>query len=124
MVLESSSRPYGGVAIAILLSVTQVSGQYMDARLVGGTAGFGKHRRTMLPSGPTGSEGEDESFLNSLRTRVPGYAPIRVAAFRLVPLEKGCFFLVAVTGGERFYWNTDVVTPEGQGFRSPKINIQ
>ncbi len=111
-------RPYGLLAIAILLSVTQVSGQYMDTHLVGGTAGFSwpqTHNAAVQANGIP--KEKMESFLNSLRTRVPGYAPIRVAAFRFVPLEKGRYYLVAVTGGERFYWNTDVVTPEGQGFQ-------
>jgi hypothetical protein len=33
----------------------------------------------------------------------------------------GRFYLVAITGGERFYWNTDIVTTQGQGFQYSEV---
>jgi hypothetical protein len=112
------------LATAILLSAMQLSGQYMDTHLVSGTAGFTwPQTQTSAVQADALPKEKVQSFLNLLRAQVPGYMPIRLGGFRFVPLEKGRYYLVAVTGGDRFYWNTDVVAPQGQGFQySEMIN--
>jgi hypothetical protein len=110
-----SPRALALFSIALLLWTVQSKGQ--ETRLVGGTAGFS------WPDTPASSAQSNalakekiEAFLNSLRARTPGYAPIRVGEFRFVLLEKGRYYLVATTG-DRFYWNTDVVMTKGDRFQ-------
>jgi hypothetical protein len=112
------------LATIIFFSGMQLSGQNMDTHLVGGTAGFTwPQTQTSAVQANTLPNDKVQSFLNSLRTRVPEYLPIRLGGFRFVPLESGRFYLVAITGGDRFYSNTDVVVPQGQGFQySEMIN--
>lgn len=106
------------LATFLLLSAMRVSGQYMDTHRVSGTATF-----TWPQSEASAVQANQlppvsvESFLNSLREHVPGYSPIRLGGFRFALLEKGRYCLMAITGGERFYWNTDVVAPQGQDFQ-------
>ena len=96
----------------------QLSAQDMDTHLVSGTTGFSwPQTHTSAVQANTLPKEKIRSFLNSLRAQVPGYMPIRLADFRFVQLEKGRYHLVAVTGGDRFYWYIGVVAPEGQGFR-------
>jgi len=113
-----NQKAYASVVTAILLSAMQLSGQDMDTRLVSGTTGFSwPQTHTSAVQANTLPKEKIRSFLNSLTAQVPGYLPIRLGGFRFVPLEKGRYHLVAVTGGDRFYWYVVVVAPEGQGFR-------
>jgi len=112
------------LATIILFSGMQLSGQNMDTHFVNGAAGFTwPQTQTSAVLANALPKEKVQSFLNSLRAQVPEYLPIRLGGFRFVPLERGRYHLVAVTGGERFYWYTAVVAPEGQGFRySDTIN--
>ena len=109
---------------AILLSAVQLNGQHMETHLVSGTAGFAWPQTQAAAVQANALRKEKvRSFLNSLRAQVPAYLPIRLGDFRFVLLERGRYYLLAFTGGERFYWYTAVVAPEGQGFRySDTIN--
>ncbi len=109
---------------AIVLSATQLNGQNMDTHLVRETAGFAwTQKQTSAIQDNTLPNETVQSFLNSLRAQVPEYLPIRLGGFRFVSLEKGGYYMVAITGGDRFYWNIDVVAPQGQGFQySEMIN--
>lgn len=111
-------KPWALLAAGVLLSALQLTGQDVDTHLVGGTANFAWPQTYTSAVQANGLPKEKvESFLNSLRGQVPMYSPIRVGSFRFALLEKSNYYLVAITGGERFYWNTDVISPQGQRFR-------
>jgi len=104
---------------AVLLCPAALGAQ--ETHLVHGTALFDWPKtQASATRSNTLPKGEIESFLNSLRTQVPGYGPSSMAAFRFVPLEKDRFYLIAAAEG-RIEWNTDVVAPEGQGYQYTEI---
>jgi hypothetical protein len=110
-------KSYALLATVILLSAMQLDGGDFETNLIRGAADFTwPHTQASAVQANKLPKATVESFLNSLRAQVPEYLPTRVARFRFVPMEKGRYYLVAVTG-ERFYWYADVVAPEGAGFR-------
>lgn len=104
--------------LVIILFPARLVGQEFETKLIRGAVDFtwpqtqaSATEANRLPAATI------ENFLNGLRVRVPQFLPVRLGGFRFVSLEKGRYYLLTITGGERFYWYTTVVAPEGQGFR-------
>ncbi len=61
-----------------------------------------------------------ESFINSVRAGLRGYAAAKILDFRFAPLEEGRFLLVADCGG-RVGSNVDVMAPTAHGYEFTEI---
>ncbi len=106
------------IIMLVFLSAANASAFFVDTRLVSGASPFvwPDTQESAITANKTPAAAI-ESFINSLRARVPQYLPIHIRSFRFDALEKRRFYLVAISGGDRFSWNLDVLVPEGQAFQ-------